>query len=195
MRQQTPRRLSPSSIWAKVFCTHFIFHPRRFSFVSQSCLIQSSGWNPPQFVIEAARDAVLHINCNQYAPTKGRPRLKKAIASAYSPFFGYTLNPDTNIAITTGANEGMLSAFMAYIESGDEVIVFEPFFDQYISNIEMPGGVVKYVPLIPPEDGDEVTSSAANWKLDLERLKATITSRTKMIVCCFRIIFSQFTNL
>jgi kynurenine aminotransferase len=62
---------------------------------------------------------------------KGRPRLKKALADAYSPFFGRTLDPDTEVTITTGANEGMLSAFMAFIEPGHEVILFEPFFDQY----------------------------------------------------------------
>ncbi len=61
---------------------------------------------------------------------KGRPRLKKALADAYSPFFGRKINPDTEVTITTGANEGMLSAFMGFIELGDEVIIFEPFFDQ-----------------------------------------------------------------
>lgn len=61
---------------------------------------------------------------------KGRPRLKKAIAKAYSPLFGRDVDPETEVTITTGANEGMLSAFMAFIEQGDEVIVFEPFFDQ-----------------------------------------------------------------
>lgn len=62
---------------------------------------------------------------------QGRPRLKKAIADAYSPFFGKAIDPETEVTITTGANEGMLSAFMAFVEEGDEVILFEPFFDQY----------------------------------------------------------------
>ena len=61
---------------------------------------------------------------------QGRPRLKKAIANAYSLFFGRTIDPATEVPITTGANEGMLSAFMAFVEPGDEVIIFEPFFDQ-----------------------------------------------------------------
>lgn len=63
---------------------------------------------------------------------QGRPRLKKAIADAYSPFFGKEINPETEVTITTGANEGMLSAFMGFIEPGDEVVIFEPFFDQYV---------------------------------------------------------------
>lgn len=67
---------------------------------------------------------------------QGRPRLKKALADAYSPFFGKEINPETEVTITTGANEGMLSAFMAFIEQGDEVILFEPYFDQYESNCQ-----------------------------------------------------------
>ena len=66
----------------------------------------------------------------QLKKCQGRPRLKKAIANAYSPFLSQNINPNTEVTITTGANEGMLSAFMAFIEPGDEVIIFEPFFDQ-----------------------------------------------------------------
>lgn len=76
----------------------------------------------------------------------------------------------------------MLSAFMGFIEPGDEVIIFEPFFDQYLSNIEMPGGTIKYVPLHPPADGATRTSSAANWSIDMTELEAAITPRTKMLV-------------
>ncbi len=76
----------------------------------------------------------------------------------------------------------MLSAFMGFIEPGDEVIIFEPFFDQYLSNIEMPGGIIRYVPLHPPKDGHIRTSSAANWSIDFNELEAAITPKTKMIV-------------
>ena len=76
----------------------------------------------------------------------------------------------------------MLSAFMGFIEPGDEVIIFEPFFDQYLSNIEMPGGTIRYVPLHPPKDGHIRTSSAANWSIDFDELEAAITPKTKMIV-------------
>lgn len=71
---------------------------------------------------------------------------------------------------------------MAYVEPGDEVIVFEPYFDQYISNIEMPGGKVVYVPLHPPENGATQTTSAAEWTLDFDELKKAITPKTRMIV-------------
>ncbi|KAG9256299.1 pyridoxal phosphate-dependent transferase [Emericellopsis atlantica] len=140
------------------------------------------GYNPPKFILNAAKEALDRVECNQYSPTKGRPRLKKALADAYSPFWGRELNPDTEVTITTGANEGMLSAFMAFIEQGDEVIVFEPFFDQYISNIEMPGGKVRCVPLQPPKTGATETTSAAEWTVDFDQLEKTITPKTKMIV-------------
>ncbi|GAB7342259.1 hypothetical protein MBLNU457_g0501t1 [Dothideomycetes sp. NU457] len=140
------------------------------------------GYNPPQFVIDAAKGALDRVECNQYSPTKGRPRLKKALADAYTPFFGRTINPETEVTITTGANEGMLSAFMAFVEPGDEVIVFEPFFDQYISNIEMPGGKVVYVPLHPPAEGDQRVTSAGEWTLNMKDLENAITERTRMIV-------------
>jgi len=140
------------------------------------------GYNPPQFILDAAKSVLDRVDCNQYSPTKGRPRLKKAIADAYSPFWGRKLNPDTEVTITTGANEGMLSAFMGFLESGDEVIVFEPFFDQYISNIEMPGGKVVYVPMHPPKRGATETTSASEWVIDLKEFEAAITPKTRMIV-------------
>ncbi|OJJ49465.1 hypothetical protein ASPZODRAFT_14180 [Penicilliopsis zonata CBS 506.65] len=140
------------------------------------------GYNPPKFALDAAKAALDRVDCNQYSPTKGRPRLKQAIADAHEASFGRKLDPETEVTITTGANEGMLSAFMGFIEPGDEVIIFEPFFDQYISNIEMPGGKIRYVPLHPPKDGAVRTSSAAEWQIDFEELEKTINSKTKMIV-------------
>ncbi|KAI9848993.1 MAG: hypothetical protein M1837_005884 [Sclerophora amabilis] len=140
------------------------------------------GYNPPQFILDAAKQALDKVECNQYSPTKGRPRLKKALADTYSPHFGRQLDHETEITITTGANEGMLSAFMGFIEPGDEVIIFEPFFDQYISNIEMAGGKIRYVPLHPPPKGATETSSAAEWTIDMEELEKAITSKTRMIV-------------
>lgn len=97
------------------------------------------GYNPPKFILDAAKEALDRVDCNQYSPTKGRPRLKKAIADSYTPFWGRTIDPETEVTITTGANEGMLSAFMAFLEEGDEVIIFEPFFDQYVGERKQDG--------------------------------------------------------
>ncbi|KAI9843065.1 MAG: putative secondary metabolism biosynthetic enzyme [Thelocarpon superellum] len=140
------------------------------------------GYNPPPFVIDAAKRALDQVECNQYSPTRGRPRLKKALAAAYSPFFNRQLDPDTEITISTGANEGMLCAFMAFVEPGDEVILFEPFFDQYSPNIEMAGGAIKYVPFHPPARGDWEVASAGEWTVDIEELRKAITPKTRMMV-------------
>lgn len=139
-------------------------------------------YSPPEFAIDAAKAALDKPLLNQYAPAKGLPSLRNALANAYSKSFQRELNPETEILVTAGANEGMYSAFTAFLDQGDEAIVFEPFFDQYISNIELPGGVVKSVPLTPPSnDGTDIVSSS-EWKLDFKQLENTITERTKMIV-------------
>lgn len=186
---------------------------------------RNSGYNPPDFIRDAAKVAIDRLDCNQYAPTKGRPRLKEALSSMYSPHWGRKLDPNSEITITTGANEGMLilgnlesvegelgsfsnqfhlkgmlSVFMSFIEQGDEVIIFEPYFDQsvspiltyvihcltpfhrYLENIRMPGGVIKCVPLHPPARGDSETCSSSEWTLDIADFEAAITPRTKMVV-------------
>ncbi|EER23575.1 aminotransferase, classes I and II family protein [Coccidioides posadasii C735 delta SOWgp] len=140
------------------------------------------GYNPPEFILNAAKNELDKVVSNQYAPTKGNPRLKQAIATAYSPFFGKKIDPESEVVITSGANEGMLSAFMGFVEPGDEVIIFEPFFDQYISNIEMPGGTIRYVPLHPPKDGSKRKTKASEWSIDFDELEKTFNEKTRMIV-------------
>ncbi|WEW60808.1 arylformamidase [Emydomyces testavorans] len=166
------------------------------------------GYNPPEFILDAAKSELDNVVSNQYAPTKvpvepflfGNPRLKKAIASAYSPYFKKEIDPENEVVITSGANEGstraiqlnkrtgfiralgMLSAFVGFVEPGDEVIIFEPFFDQYISNIEMPGGTIRYVPLHPPKEGAIRKTRAAEWSIDFDELERTFNEKTRMIV-------------
>ncbi|RAL10946.1 pyridoxal phosphate-dependent aminotransferase [Aspergillus homomorphus CBS 101889] len=141
------------------------------------------GYNPPRFAIDAAKDALDRVDCNQCAPTKGRPRLKSVLADMYSRSLGRDINPDTEVVVTSGANEGMLCAFMGLLSPGDEAIVFEPFFDQFISSIELAGAIVRYVSLLPPENRTTWTSRASDWAVDFPRLENLINDRTKMIVC------------
>ncbi|KAH8890456.1 kynurenine aminotransferase [Thozetella sp. PMI_491] len=140
------------------------------------------GYNPPEFMLEAARSVFSRVDANQYSPSKGRLSLRKALAKTYSIHLERELDPETQVTVTTGANEGILSAFMAFVESGDEVIVFEPFFDQYISNIQMAGGTVRYVPMTPPTRGDTQTISSSEWKVDMAKLRETISDKTRMLV-------------
>ncbi|SPB47825.1 unnamed protein product [Aspergillus niger] len=89
------------------------------------------GFNPPQFAIDAAKEALNRVDCNQCAPTKGRLSLRKAIASAYSKLLERPIDEENEVTITSGANEGMLCALLAFIHPGDEVVTFEPFFDHH----------------------------------------------------------------
>ncbi|OJJ75834.1 hypothetical protein ASPBRDRAFT_117310 [Aspergillus brasiliensis CBS 101740] len=140
------------------------------------------GFNPPQFAIDAAKEALNRVDCNQCAPTKGRPSLRSAIASAYSKLLERPIDESSEVVITSGANEGMLCALLAFIQPGDEVVVFEPFFDQYRSGIELAGGVPRYVPLHPPKDSSRTISSASEWTVDFEEFENAINKRTKMII-------------
>ncbi|MCJ1376749.1 hypothetical protein MMC20_007994 [Loxospora ochrophaea] len=87
------------------------------------------GYSPPDFVLDAARETVYRADCHQYSPTKGRPRLLKAVAKVYSTMLDREINHRNEVAITTGANEGLFSALMAFVDTGDEVIILEPFFN------------------------------------------------------------------
>ncbi|KAG2182957.1 hypothetical protein INT44_005938 [Umbelopsis vinacea] len=139
-------------------------------------------FNPPDFVQEAANQAIHDVGSNQYSHPRGRPRLRQALAKSYSPLFGRELDPESEVIVTAGANEGMFATFAAFLDEGDEVICMEPFFDQYISNITMNGGVPVYVPLRAPAKAATENISSHEWKLDINELRSKITKKTRMIV-------------
>ncbi|KAI9306093.1 pyridoxal phosphate-dependent transferase [Cunninghamella echinulata] len=139
-------------------------------------------FGPPEVVQNAAKEAIDIVEANQYSHPRGRPRLRNALAASYNSEFGRQLNPETEILVTAGANEAMFATFAAFLDEGSEVIVMEPFFDQYISNITMNGGKPVYVPLRAPDDSSTRNISSAEWKLDINELESKITSRTKIIV-------------
>lgn len=137
---------------------------------------------PPEFAIEAAKKALDPASNNQYAPTKGKPQLIQALIKQYSKYYGENALDAENIQVCTGANEAILSCLIGLINEGDEVIVFEPFFDQYISNIQIPGGVVKYVPINPPKNLKTEITTGDDWTIDYEQLENTITEKTKVLI-------------
>lgn len=138
-------------------------------------------YSPPRFAIQEAQKALEIPLVNQYSPTKGRPSLINALTKLYSPYYNVELKPE-NVTVTTGANEGILSSLMGILNPGDEVIVFEPFFDQYIPNIELLGGKVVYVPITPPKDVDERVVEGKDWTIDYEELARAFTDKTKAII-------------
>lgn len=83
----------------------------------------------------AAKEALDRVEANQYSHPRGRPRLRNALAASYSPEFGRQLDPETNIIVSAGANNAMFATFAGFLDEGSEVIVMEPFFDQYIVSI------------------------------------------------------------
>ncbi|KAJ7638695.1 pyridoxal phosphate-dependent transferase [Roridomyces roridus] len=137
-------------------------------------------FSPPKWVTEAANEALQGVAENHYSHPKGRMRLRQAIKSFYDPEFNRQLDVETEILVTSGANEGQYSVFVAFLEQGDEVIMFEPFFDQYLPSVTFNGGKPVYVPLHPPGSGGKSTSN--EWTIDLDELRAAITPRTKMII-------------
>lgn len=130
---------------------------------------------------------------------QGMPVFKEALSKAYSPEYGRSLDPDSEISVTTGATEGLLSSIMAFVEPGDEVILMEPVFDLYTSEvsdhlpmadwacryvylIELAGGIVRYIPIHPPNGADSVATSGNHWYADMRELESAISSKTKMLV-------------
>lgn len=138
-------------------------------------------YRPPDFAIKGVENALEIPQYNQYAPAKGNPNLLNQISKHYSKAFGRDVSVD-EVAITTGANEGIFSVFFGFLTPGDEVVVFEPFFDQYVPNIEMTGAKIKYVNLKYPEKFNSETVSGNDWEIDWEALEAAISSKTKLII-------------
>ncbi|EEB89998.1 hypothetical protein MPER_11854 [Moniliophthora perniciosa FA553] len=136
---------------------------------------------PPRWVTEAAEQALNDVMCNHYSHPKGRIRLREAIKKVYGPQFNRDLDVETEMVVTSGANEGQYAMWTAFLEPGDEVIMFEPFFDQYLPSIVFNSGKPVYVPLHPPKNNTgRITSD--DWTIDIDELRAAITPRTKMIV-------------
>lgn len=138
-------------------------------------------YRPPDFAIDAVGESLQSAQFNQYAPAKGNPNLVTQLAKTYTAAFGRPVESD-QIQVTTGANEGLFSVFFGFLTPGDEVIVFQPFFDQYIPNIEMCGGKVRYVNInVPPQFTTE-TVTGDDWLVDWETLESSINEKTKLIV-------------
>ena len=124
---------------------------------------------PPE-VLEAAVDAI-RGGRNQYPPGIGVPELRQAIAAHQKRFYDIDLDPDTQVLVTAGATEAITSAVIALCDQGDEVILFEPFYDSYKAAAAIAGAKPVAVPLEPPD-----------WTFDPERLAAAVTPNTRMIL-------------
>ncbi|PQE06941.1 kynurenine aminotransferase protein [Rutstroemia sp. NJR-2017a WRK4] len=110
------------------------------------------------------------------------PTFKKVLADTYSPLLGRPVDPESEILVTTGASEGLLSIVMGYVEPGEEVILLEPVFSAYVLHVELAQGVPRYVSLHPPAGSESKTSSGNTWTLKMDELRAAITPKTKLLI-------------
>ena len=87
---------------------------------------------------------------NQYPSMMGIPELRQAIAAHYGRWHGLTLDPMTEVMVTSGGTEALTSAILAVVEPGDEVVVFQPVYDSYLPIIRQAGGIPRLLRLEPP---------------------------------------------
>ena len=121
-------------------------------------------------VLKEAACAAIRADVNQYAVTWGAPRLRRAIAASYGRWYGMEVDEAAEVTVTCGATEAMASALMSVIDPGDEVLVFEPFYENYGPDAILCGAAPIWIPL-PIEA-----------TLDPDRLEAAVTPRTRAIV-------------
>jgi aspartate/methionine/tyrosine aminotransferase len=124
----------------------------------------------PAFIKQAAIDAIT-ADVNQYAITWGSPRLRQAVAAKVRRFYGLDFDPDREITVTCGATEAMMATMLAVVEPGDEVIVFEPFYENYVPDAAMSGAGLRFVTLHRPD-----------FTSDPAELRAAFSSRTRAII-------------
>lgn len=124
----------------------------------------------PALVLEAARRAIAEGH-NQYPPARGTAQLRQAIAEHQSRFYGLTADPDTEVLVTAGATEALAATLLALLDPGDEVVVFEPYYDAYAAVVALAGGVLVPVPLQRPA-----------FQPDLDALRDAVSERTRVIL-------------
>ena len=125
----------------------------------------------PDELKEIAIEAIREGRGNQYPPVHGLPDLRLAVSEHQRRFYGLDVDPDVGVVVATGASETLQAALLALCEAGDEVVVFEPWFDIYASGIALAGARRVSVPLRPPR-----------FRPDLDALREAVTDRTRLIL-------------
>jgi aspartate/methionine/tyrosine aminotransferase len=108
---------------------------------------------------------------NQYSPVQGETVLREAVAAHAARFYGQEVDPATDVSITSGVTEAIQAALFSVVDPGDEVIVFEPFYDCYVPCIQMAGGT----PVV-------VTLHSPSFRFDPQELRGAFSARTKALV-------------
>ena len=113
---------------------------------------------------------------NQYPPMAGWPRLREAIADKIAAIYGHRYDPDTEITVTAGATQALLTAILALIHPGDEAIVIEPAYDSYVPAILLAGGRPRIVQMRAPHE------SQARFTIPWDEVRDAVTSKTRLIL-------------
>ena len=124
----------------------------------------------PEDIRRAAADATVN-GYNQYPSMMGIPELRTAIAGHYGRWHNLTLDPMTEVMVTSGGTEALTSSILAVVEPGDEVVVFQPVYDSYLPIIRQAGGIPRLLRLEPPE-----------WRLNEEMLASVFNHKTKAVL-------------
>jgi aspartate/methionine/tyrosine aminotransferase len=128
----------------------------------------------PEDIKQKAMEAIA-ADHNQYAITWGVKSFRDAIAGKSKWFLGLDVDPETEITVTCGSTEGMIAAMMATVDNGEEVVVFEPFYENYAPDAILSDAKPRHVPLHRTETG---------FEFDREELRAAFNDRTKAIIIC-----------
>jgi N-succinyldiaminopimelate aminotransferase len=126
---------------------------------------------PVPDLLRAALEEAVAAGHNQYAPVQGEAVLRTAVAAHAARFYGQQVDPATEISITSGVTEAVHAAVFSFVDPGDEVIVFEPYYDCYVPCVRMAGGV----PVA-------VTLRAPTFRFDPDELRAAFSPRTKALI-------------
>jgi kynurenine--oxoglutarate transaminase/cysteine-S-conjugate beta-lyase/glutamine--phenylpyruvate transaminase len=153
-------------------------------------------WLPPTFCLESLVEAAVDAaqSPHQYTRSAGHPSLARQLASRYSVHLGRDVDPMQEVAVTVGASQALYVTLRTLVSPGDEVILFEPYFDLYLNQVKLAGGTPVFVPLdfhpygndddgtFSDDEDDDVVFRGGEWKLNVEKLKSAVSSRTRAII-------------
>jgi len=131
---------------------------------------------PAPAEIKLAAQQAIADDINQYAITWGARNLREAIARKFLQWQGLEVDPEREITVCCGATEAMIAALLAVADPGDEVIVFEPFYENYGADAILSGATPRYVALHPPTEPD------GEWTFDPDELRAAFHTNTRAII-------------
>ena len=133
----------------------------------------------PEDIKRAACEAI-NADINQYAITWGAKRFREAIAAKTKWHLGLDVDPDREIVVTCGSTEAMIATMLAVVDPGEEVIVFEPFYENYGPDAIISGATMRYVTLYPQARGD--SGASVEWRFDPDELRAAFNDKTRAII-------------